>query len=211
MLARGTPWFIAVPPAAAIALASVLALRLASIDPWMVGILVILVVLSVLGLNFFRDPDREVANGLVAPAHGRVLEVNEEGDRVRVSTFMGLFDVHVVRAPLGGRVASLKRGGRGFDRADAPGAASNVRVELSFEESGEGHEVVMVSGWFARRIVPYVNVGDVMGRGDRIGLVRFGSRVDVVLPANAFRIEVAPGQRLRAAESSMGVRIDEGH
>ncbi len=211
MLARGTPWFISVPPAAAIALASAMALGLVTVDPWTVGVLVLLVVLSALGLNFFKDPDRQVANGLVAPAHGRVLDVREEGDRVRVSTFMGLFDVHVVRAPLGGRVTSLTRGGKGFKRAYVPGAARNVRVELSFEEGGEGHEVFMVSGWFARRIVPYVSVGDVIGRGDRIGLIRFGSRVDVVLPAKVYRIEVAPGQRLRAAESSMGVRIDEGH
>ena len=211
MLARGTPWFVTIPPAIAVALVASMAIGWVPTDPWTLSALVILLALSVLGLNFFRDPEREVSGDLVAPAHGRVLDVSEDGEKVQVSTFMGPFDVHVVRAPLGGRVASLEREGRGHERADSPEAKHNVRLEVSFEDSGKGHRVVMVSGWFARRNVPYVRVGDVVGRGDRIGLIRFGSRVDVVLPARTFRIDVAPGQRVRAAESPLGVMLDEGN
>ena len=63
----------------------------------------------------------------------------------------------------------------------------------------------MVSGWFARRIVPYVAVGDPVARGSRIGLIRFGSRVDVLVPTDGFRITASPGRRVRGGESSLGV------
>ncbi len=209
MLARGTPAFVAIPPAL---LAIVLVAIVAGWAPavWWTGSLVVLLALaSGLGIGFFRDPERSPGDGLLAPAHGRVLGVESEEGQTRVSTFMGPFDVHVVRAPLDGRVVSLERGGRGFHRADTPSARHNVGLELGFEGE-EPFSVVMLSGWFARRIVPYVGVGDRVDRGSRIGLIRFGSRVDVLVPEDAFRIIVAPGHRVRAGSSALGVRSDAG-
>jgi len=215
MLAKGTPWSIGLPPALALVLAlAMMAGRVPLVWSW-AALLGLLAAATAFGLFFFRDPDRPSGEGLVAPVHGRVLAVTEEGGWTRVSTFMGPFDVHVVRAPLDGTVRSMARGGAGFRRADSAVADHNVQLDLALDsaggadgaggEGGRPHRVVMVSGWFARRIVPYVDVGDSVARGSRIGLIRFGSRVDVLVPTDGFRITASPGQRVRGGESSLGV------
>ncbi len=168
----------------------------------------LLFMMSFVGIHFFRDPARKVGEGLVAPAHGRVLGVDEEGDRVRVSTFMGPMDVHVIRAPMNGTVLSMERSGIGFHRADTVEAGHNVQLTIDLKGDREDFTVVMVSGWFARRIVPHIAPGDTVERGSRIGLIRFGSRVDVLVPKNGYRITVEPGTRVRAGSSSLGVRSD---
>lgn len=207
-LARGTPGFIVIPPVLVALVLGTMAFEAIPVVWWSLAILVLLAFVTFFGLFFFRDPERTAGEGLLASAHGRVLDIVDEGDRTRISTFMGAMDVHVVRAPLEGRVVSMERSGRGFHRADTPEAGRNVRMELDLEGEAEPFSVVMVSGWFARRIVPYVDVGDQVARGARIGLIRFGSRVDVLVPKDAFRITVGPGHRVRAGSSSLGVRTD---
>jgi phosphatidylserine decarboxylase len=206
MLAKGTPSFIFLFPVLLL-LTLVLwyraELSLASLF-WPLA--VVLAVISGLVLHFFRDPERSVAEGLVAPAHGRVLGVTEEGGRTRVSIFMSPLDVHVARAPLDGRVVSMQRSGSGFHRADSPGAGHNVQLEIDLQGGEEPFTVVMVSGWFARRIVPYISVGDEVARGSRIGLIRFGSRVDVLVPEGSYTIGVSQGTKVSASSSSLGVR-----
>ena len=206
MLARGTPAFMVVPPVLPLLLLAAMALEAVPVTWWSLSVLGVLGVLAAIGLHFFRDPERPTAEGLVAPAHGRVLGVDEEDGRVRVSTFMGPFDVHVIRAPLEGKVVSMERGGSGYHRADSPAAGHNVQLELGFQGASEPFAVVLVSGWFARRIVPYVAEGDVVTRGSRIGLIRFGSRVDVLVPKGLYDLSVAKGGRVRAGSSSLGVR-----
>ena len=211
MLAKGTPWFIYVPPSLALVLALAMAAGWTPAAWWRVALLALLAAASAFGLSFFRDPERRTGEGLVAPVHGRVLGVTEEGGWTRVSTFMGPFDVHVVRAPLDGTVKAMTRGGASFRRADSAGAGHNVQLDLELDDAGGAggadgsHRVVMVSGWFARRIVPYVAVGDRVARGSRIGLIRFGSRVDVLVPRDGSRITATPGQRVRGGETSLGV------
>ena len=209
MLAKGTPWFIPLPPALALVLALAMAAGWAPVAWWWAATLGLLAAASAFGLHFFRDPERPTGEGLVAPVHGRVLAVTAEGGWTRVSTFMGPFDVHVVRAPLDGTVRAMARGGAGFRRADSAGAGHNVQLDLELEgaegKASAPHRVVMVSGYFARRIVPYVAVGDSVARGSRMGLIRFGSRVDVLVPTDGFRITASPGQRVRGGESSLGV------
>lgn len=207
-MARGTPLFIAVPPILLGALAAAVALDVMALTVRNELLLAILAVSTAFCLVFFRDPERTTAEGMVAPVHGRVLGVDDEGDKVRISTFMGPFDVHVVRAPMDGRLVGLERAGDGFAKADTPSASHNVRVDLAFEGPEVAFDVVMLSGWFARRIVPYVSVGDEVSRGARIGLIRFGSRVDVLVPRGAYDIKVAPGTRVRAGSSSLGVMTD---
>lgn len=206
MLARGTPWFIFVPPA----------FTLGFFVPWYragfpftwyyILILAVLVLISSFLLYFFRDPHRQVGKGLVAPAHGRILGVEDEGDRTRVSTFMSPFNVHVVRAPLDGNVVSMERSGSGFYRAFKPEADHNVQVAIEFDGGEVPFTLVMVSGYIARRIVPYMSVGDSVSRGSRIGLIRLGSRVDVIVPKGAYSITVEPGDIVSAGSSSLGVR-----
>ena len=208
MLARGTPWLVIVPPALLVLVVLAMAWEVVPATWWSVAIAVLLGLDCAFGLLFFRDPDRRPGEGLLAAADGRVLDVADEGASTRISTFMGPLDVHVVRAPMEGRVVSMERGGSGFRRADGPGADHNVHLEVGLEGEREPYRVVMVSGWFARRIVPYVEVGDRVSRGSRIGLIRFGSRVDVLVPRGRFEIGVGPGSRVRAGTSSLGVRTD---
>ncbi len=213
MLARGMPWFIIVPPAITMAVVAAIVLSPVPAGWGAWALVAVLAAVSAFGLMFFRDPERACAEGLLAPAHGRVLAVQDvdDGDAwTRVSVFMGLLDVHVVRAPLDGRVAGMERAGSGFEPADTPGARHNVHLTLTMDPRhlGEHHRVVLVSGYLARRIVPYVAVGDRVARGERIALIRFGSRVDVLVPRGMFAISVARGQRVRAGETSLGVRAD---
>jgi phosphatidylserine decarboxylase len=153
---------------------------------------------------FFRDPERQRAgDGLLAAADGRVVAVDRLGDgRWRVATYMGLRDVHVNRSPTDARVRSVEHRPGGHLPAFDKDSARNERLHWLLEsESGE-LEVVQIAGVLARRIVPYCGCGDRVRRGERIGLIRFGSRVDVILPPGMEPV-VRVGDRLRAGESSL--------
>jgi len=208
MLARGTPWFVSIPPALLVLSALALVAGSLTVAWWSLLAVALLFILSFLGIYFFRDPERTPGEGLVAPAHGRILGMDEEGDRVRVRTFMGPMDVHVIRAPMNGKVLSMERSGSGFHRADTPEAGHNVQLTIDLKGDLEDFTIVMVSGWFARRIVPHIAPGDTVEKGSRIGLIRFGSRVDVLVPKKDYRITVEPGTQVRAGSSSLGVRVD---
>ena len=207
-MARGTPWFVVLPLVLLVLMTLPMWSGLLPMAWWSVVTLSVLAILAVLSVLFFRDPERPIGDGLVAPAHGRVLAVEEEEGLMMVSTFMGPFDVHVVRAPLDGRVVSMERGGSGFRRAYTPEARHNVFLEMAFSGGSGPFTVRLVSGWFARRIVPYLGIGDTVERGSRIGLIRFGSRVDVLVSKGSYRIVVGPGDRVRAGSSRLGVPID---
>lgn len=155
---------------------------------------------------FFRNPQRALpgdALDVVAPADGRVIEVSEDEDEtgrkgLRIGIFLSIFDVHVNRAPLAGRVLSIERSGGGFLPAFNPAAVrENVRCTLTLEtERGERVRVVQITGLVARRIVCHPEVGEWLERGARYGLIRFGSRTDVLLPAGSEAL-VTRGARVR--------------
>ncbi len=156
-------------------------------------------------LWFFRDPEREPPDaGVVSPADGRVTVVREEAGRLRVGVFMNVTDVHVNRAPIGGTVEAVERRPGANRPAFSKDSDRNERVEVDFGD----HAVVLVAGAFARRIRPYVEAGDVLERGERLGHIAFGSRADVVLPGGYGRgdLEVARGDRVRAGESVLARR-----
>jgi len=151
-------------------------------------------------LWFHRDPDREVpADGIVAPADGRVSVIRDEDGRLRVGVFMNVHDVHVNRAPLGGPIEAVEHSPGAHRPAFSKDSDRNERVRISFPD----HDVVLIAGAFARRITPYVEAGGTVDRGDRIGHVSFGSRADVLLPAGVERADllVEKGDRVRAGES----------
>jgi len=151
--------------------------------------------LTVFVACFFRNPPREVAGGensIVAPADGRVIDVAEiegaDGNKwLRIGIFLSVLNVHVNRCPLAGRVVAKDWGGRAFLAAFNPRAESeNVRCALTLETAaGVRFQVVQITGLIARRIVCHPQVGDWVRRGDRYGLIRFGSRTDVLLPLTA--------------------------
>lgn len=154
---------------------------------------------------FFRDPERSPAGeGVVSPADGRVSVVREEDDRLRVGVFMNVTDVHVNRAPLGGTVEAVDHRPGAHRPAFTKDSDRNERVRIDFG----GHEVVLIAGAFARRITPYVESGNTLDRGERLGHIAFGSRADVVLPEGFDRqhLQVAEGDTVRAGETVVARR-----
>jgi phosphatidylserine decarboxylase len=159
-------------------------------------------------LYFFRDPEREPPPGerlVVSPADGRVLEVCAEREEVhlrapatRLSIFMSPLDVHVNRSPVTGTV-QLVRHTAGKFRAAFKGKASldNERNALVLESGGRRYVVVQVAGALARRIVCERKPGDRLRRGERFGMIMFGSRVDCFLPPDV-RPRVGAGDRVSA-------------
>ena len=134
---------------------------------------------------FFRDPDRTPeGDGLLAAADGVVQDVatDREG-RTTVSTYLNLFDVHVTRAPCDGLVVRQSYRAGGHRRASTTGAETNERLEWRLATDLGEVVLTQYAGVVARRIVAYRSPGDRVHRGERIGLIRFGSRVDVGLPA----------------------------
>lgn len=159
---------------------------------------------------FFRNPPRPLPGDertVVAPADGRVLEAGEiecpNGTRARrVGIFLSIFDVHVNRAPVAGRVVAVERGGEKYLAAfNRRAEEENVRCEMTLEtERGERVGVSQIAGLIARRIVCHPQPGEWVPRGARYGMIRFGSRTDVVLPMEA-ELRVRHGERVRGGSS----------
>ena len=172
--------------------------------------------LSLFSLWFFRNPDRTPPSGtgvVVSPADGRIVYAGESPPGryaltagKRVSVFMSPFDVHVNRAPVAGRVASVRYHKGAFhvasvDKASLMNEQNGVAIVTP---GGRTVTYVQIAGMIARRIVCDLKEGDSVRQGERVGMIRFGSRVDVYLPADV-RLSVASGDRVRAGESVIGV------
>ncbi|SIR12560.1 phosphatidylserine decarboxylase [Haladaptatus litoreus] len=151
-------------------------------------------------LLFFRDPERGSPKyGVLSPADGRVSVIREEGNRVRVGVFMNVTDVHVNRAPLSGQVESVEHEPGKHRPAFSKESDNNEKVHIRFPE----YDLTLIAGAFARRIHPYVEGGETLERGQRLGHIAFGSRADVLLP-ESFDLKdvgVAKGERVRAGET----------
>jgi phosphatidylserine decarboxylase len=158
-------------------------------------------------LWFFRDPDRTPGEGRVlSPADGVVQSIDPWPDgRTRVAIFMSPVNVHVNRAPLAGNVTSVQHVAGGFMPAFNKDSDQNERVVWHFETALGDIEMVQIAGAVARRIVPYVTTGAKVDRAERIGLIRFGSRVDIYLP-EGISPAVAVGEKTVAGVT----RIDRG-
>jgi phosphatidylserine decarboxylase len=172
--------------------------------------------LALFSLWFFRNPDRTPPSGtgvVVSPADGRIVYAGESPPGryalvagKRVSVFMSPFDVHVNRAPVTGRVASVRYHKGAFhvasvDKASLMNEQNGVAIVTP---GGLTVTYVQIAGMLARRIVSDLKEGDAVRQGQRVGMIRFGSRVDLYLPAEA-RLSVVPGDRVRAGESVIGV------
>jgi phosphatidylserine decarboxylase len=152
---------------------------------------------------FFRDPERAIAEGVASPADGKVMAVEAAGGRLHIAIFMNVHDVHVNRAPLDCTVVSATRAGEGFRLAYEPDSDKNVRLEWALDSKGGRVEMHQITGWFARRIVPYAKAGQRLAKGERFGMIRFGSRVDVWLPGGSYVAAVAVGQRVLAGATTI--------
>ncbi|MGH7385906.1 MAG: phosphatidylserine decarboxylase family protein [Candidatus Rokuibacteriota bacterium] len=197
-------WSFILPPAAA-------ACIMAGMGWWAAASVFAVVALACLG--FFRDPERTgpaLPGAVLAPADGRVMVVTEAvdpwvGPAVRVSIFLSPLDVHVNRAPIGGLVKSVEYVAGRYLAAYRPEASEqNERCALGVEGERARVTVTQISGVLARRIVCRVRPGDTLRAGERYGLIRFGSRTDLILPRGT-ELRVRVGDRVRGGESVMGV------
>lgn len=164
-------------------------------------------------LYFFRDPDREIPAGPVAvsPADGKVVAVKAESASVnRVSIFLNIFDVHVNRTPIGGVVSKVQYQ-KGCFKVASREECSTVNEQNVVTVDGDGTSVVFkqIAGLIARRIVFNRKPGDRVATGERIGLIKFGSRCDVLFGPE-WEITVRPGERVSAGSSVIARRRDQG-
>ena len=186
-------------------------LAVAGILAWATGTWVwssVPILLAAFFLWFFRDPKRAIPQGdglVVSPADGLVTETvrfeTPEGPRQRVSIFLNVFDVHVNRSPIGGEITSVcYQPGKFLNAMNQECAERNEQNIVTVR--GEGVEVVFkqIAGLIARRIVFNCAEGDRVERGQRVGMIKFGSRTDIILPADA-EIRVSTGQRVKGGSS----------
>ncbi len=185
-------------------------LVVAALIAWLAGPFwaVPVLLLVVFFLWFFRDPNRVIpgeAGALVSPADGKITDVSplilNGYQRLRISIFLNVFDVHVNRSPVSGVIRSVQyHKGKFLNAMNAASAELNEQNVVTVE--GEGQVVVFkqIAGLLARRIVFDKKVGDRVERGERVGLIKFGSRVDVLLDASA-TLEVKVGDRVRGGSS----------
>ena len=184
------------------------------------GLASVLTLVLTLGIvHFFRDPERVVPQEegtALSPADGRVLEVRSKPDpkthdfKPRISIFMNVFDVHVNRTPVGGRVRSITYYQGRFLRASRNKADhSNERNVICIEdEQGQMWSMVQIAGLIARRIVCWAEVDDQLQPGQRVGLIKFGSRVDLYLP-QGYDVKVRPGDRVYAGQSILAQKNEQ--
>jgi len=170
------------------------------------------ILLAIFFLWFFRDPQRVIPSGLrliVSPGDGLVTETanitTSDGPRQRISIFLSVFDVHVNRAPIGGTLSSVRyQTGKYLNAINPASADQNEQniVTVRGEGADEGVEVTFkqIAGLLARRIVFNFGEGQSVARGQRVGLIKFGSRVDVIVPAAA-QLRVKVGQRVKGGAS----------
>lgn len=198
MIVRDGVYYAAALAAAGILVAYLGGIWFASV-PWL---------LALFCLYFFRDPDRAIPSGPVAvsPADGKVVAVVDEGPGQRLSIFLNIFDVHVNRTPIAGSIAKVEYREGQFLVASR-GEASDRNEQNVVTVVGAGTTVVFkqIAGLIARRIVCTKKPGDTVAAGERIGLIKFGSRVDVLFGPE-WEIAVAPGMRVSAGSSVIARR-----
>jgi phosphatidylserine decarboxylase len=168
----------------------------------------IFLALGIFILCFFRDPDRIIPSDelcVVSPADGRVMEVVDEslGDRAgrRISIFLALWNVHVNRSPMAGRITRIDYRPGKFHMAMKKAASAENEQNIITLQTERGEIVFkQIAGWVARRVVLWKKSGEEVSRGERIGIVRFGSRMDLWLPRNV-EIVVKPGDNVAGGSS----------
>ena len=167
---------------------------------------VLLLLTSFLLLIFFRDPKRKIGKDIVAVADGVVREISNEKDKdmdecTKISTFMNIHNVHVNRMPIGGEIKDIFHYNGTHIPAFNKESERNERVILLLKTEIGTVKIIQIAGTLARRIVPYVKKGDTVKKGEKLGLIRLGSRVDIYLPTKKIQtITVKVKDRVKAGE-----------
>ena len=170
---------------------------------------VLLFLNTVFFLLFFRDPDRKTGLGFVAVADGEIREITTVDDKdigkcILVSTFMNIYDVHVNRAPINGAVEKITHISGIHLPAFKKESDKNERVVIICNTHIGKIKIIQIAGTLARRIVPYIKSKDKINKGDRIGIIRLGSRVDVYIQSKKIKnLTVKVKDRVKAGESTI--------
>jgi len=183
--------------------------------PWTAGVFLALALFTAF---FFRDPDRRAPDDprlVLSPADGKVVVAgpapagNPLGEgATQVSVFLSIFDVHVNRAPVGGRISHVEyHEGEFLPAFQDKASLANEQNSVTIDDGAGGRRVTFkqIAGLIARRIVFKKRVGDAVAAGERVGMIKFGSRVDVFLPREV-QLRVKRGDRVVAGESALGER-----
>jgi phosphatidylserine decarboxylase len=177
------------------------------VNPWFAGLLWLLALFC---LYFFRDPERAIPAGAVAvsPADGKVVAVKAESPKLRrISIFLNIFDVHVNRAPVAGDITRVEyRPGRFLVASRERCSAENEQNVVTVDGGGSQVIFKQIAGLIARRIVFHKKPGDRVAAGERVGFIKFGSRVDVLLGPE-WEITVRPGMKVAGGSSVIARRI----
>lgn len=154
-------------------------------------------------LWFFRDPERtpDGKYGILSPADGKILPSRKD-KKIRI--FMGPFDVHVNRAPLSGKIAKQEYKKGKYKPAYSKEADNNEQLKWIFRTKNGKIELTQIAGIIARRIVSYKKTGEIVGRGERIGMIKFGSRVDLRIPQK-YKIVVKAGEQVYAGKTIIAI------
>lgn len=163
----------------------------------------ILILLPIFSLYFFRDLDRKIEDGIISPADGKIMYVDREEKKIAV--FMSIFDMHVNRSPYSGEIIKNKHHCGPHHPAYKEKSEENEKNHIILSTDHGNIDILQITGIFARRIIPYVKEDDKVEKGDKIGLIRFGSRVELVLPDDSI-IHVEENQKVKA-----GQKIGEWH
>jgi len=169
---------------------------------------ILLLLLAAFVAFFFRNPKREIPSDprvIVSPADGKVVKIERVGNVTKLSIFLSIFDVHVNRSPMAGRIEAIdyKRGKfkPAFNHA---ASVENERNTIMISQGKVNVVFTQIAGIVARRIVCWKKVGDTVAKGELVGLIRFGSRVDVLFPAGT-TVTVARGDRVQGGSTPIGM------
>jgi phosphatidylserine decarboxylase len=166
---------------------------------------IVFFVVTIIFLLFFRDPERKIGNGIVAPADGKIIQIDEIEDSDigkcrRIAIFMNIYDAHVNRSPMDGIVKSIFHYNGSHLPAFKKESDRNERVITILDTDIGKIKIIQIAGIVARRIISYIKENEKIKKGQRIGMIRFGSRVDLYLPIE-FSLSVKVGDRVRVGES----------
>ena len=170
---------------------------------------ILFIVISFVLVIFFRDPQRKTGKGIVAVADGVIREISKETDKdvgecTKISTFMNIYNVHVNRMSLSGEIKDIVHHDGAHIPAFKKESEKNERVIFLIKTDIGIVKIIQIAGTLARRIVPYVKKGDIIKKGEKIGIIRLGSRVDIYLPSKKIKsITVKVKEKIKAGEDTI--------
>jgi phosphatidylserine decarboxylase len=161
--------------------------------------------ITIFFIVFFRDVEHEIGNGIVAPADGKIIELQRAEKITKISIFMSLWNAHVNSAPLDCKVIKIVRKQGKHYSAYKKEAVGNERVEYELETDIGIVKLAQVAGSFARKIICWVKENDALKKGQRLGMIRFGSRVELYLPTERIDLKIKLGDKVLAGKTTIGL------